>query len=362
VQEISVSAIDCHNVSVHDVAQASETAKREGKTMKMKEAVKSTTRRKMAPLVVVGVILSAASLAWTTWSLMDFLGTGFIGFTVAVGADLIWSAILWAEYKGIADGPGGKVGKWTVIGIGWLAVIAVVVLLVFHGLMRDSVPMATAGVLPPLGAKLVWTLVLIAAHDPAAPTPEQRKEINNLIRDTSHEAQLADAHRQQVRSEHADKLERIKMNAELTLAMEKADHDLNMARIDHDLEIDLSRDQKRRQIRNRQPLIISGETVPRPVIESGARAREGEQEGDSNGTELVPVDVTDLSEAQRKKKNLVALWVAARDQDGQLTQAEFCRRMDARQPYLSRALRDFPPQTLTEEEIAEAQTEAQRAM
>lgn len=324
------------------------------------EAVKKAARRKMAPLIVVAVILSAASLAWTTWSLMDLLGTGAIGFTVAVGADLIWSAILWAEYKGVADGLGGKVGKWAVIVIGWLAVGAVVALLVFHGLADSSIPMATAGVLPPLGAKLVWTLVLIAAHDPTAPTPEQRKKINHLIRDASYEAQLAEARRNKERSEHEDKLEKIRMKSELKLAEEKAEHELTMAREDHDLEIRISREDKQRELYRRQPMILQGETVPqRSAIESGTRSREGEQEADSNGPTLVPVrDISGLSEAQKKRKRLAALWVysqADAEKKGQhLSQAKFCRRFNENAPYLSRALKEFPPETLTEEEINEA--------
>lgn len=306
--------------------------------------------------VVAASVLSLASLVWTTYSVVDLLGAGPWGFTVAAGADIIWASILYAEYKGLEiNGSRGAV-----IGIGWAAIASVVGLLVWHGLDESNIPMAVGGPLLPLGAKVVWLLAIAAHRDPTELTADQKAEVNNLMRESEYHARKAEAEREKIRRQHEDELARIEMDSELALARENSEAELQIARGENDLKIDLSREEARRELARRTPLTIPGHTVPnRPAIES---APEVGGQGKGPAKEFVVGGLADLSEAQRRKKRLVALLLHERalaEAEGrELTQAEFCRRIGVNPPNLSKALAAFPPEVITEEDIAEAQQQA----
>lgn len=187
----------------------------------------------LSPLIAPAVLLSGASLAWTTWSLVDLLGTGHIGLTVAAGADIVWAAVIAAEARSLRI-PAGKVNL--VPAIGWAALLAVAGLLVWHGIRADSIPMAVAGPLLPLGAKVVWLLALTDMRDPAALTDDERAVLASMQRGLTFEEE-----------QHRIEMRRRAMTAELYLA-----------EVDVDFRIERSRQDKARELqRGRSPLEIA---------------------------------------------------------------------------------------------------------
>ncbi|MEU9865502.1 hypothetical protein AB0D99_32000 [Streptomyces sp. NPDC047971] len=193
------------------------------------------------PLLVPAVALSAASLAWTTWSLVDLLGAGWIGVTVAAGADIIWAAVIVAEARGVHI---PLRGRNLVPAIGWVTLLAVAALLAWHGIDRHAPAMAAAGPFLPLGAKVVWLLALADMRDPAALTDADR-------------AQLADERRAMAFEEerHRHELRRREMAAERLLA------DVSV-----DFEIELARQEKGRELARRAPIAIAPITPEQPPI------------------------------------------------------------------------------------------------
>lgn len=198
-----------------------------------------------SPLLYPAALLSAASLAWTTWSLVDLLGTGLIGITVAAGADVIWASVILAEARGLR--PAGR--SWVVPALGWAALAVVAVLLAWHGITEQSAAMAAAGPLLPLGAKIVWALALADMRDPTALTPEEQQQLADIERGMRFEEQL-----------HAVELRRREMNADIVLAD-----------VESDFRIELRRQDKTRELNRRRPLELTAIEPParpaQPTIE-----------------------------------------------------------------------------------------------
>lgn len=189
----------------------------------------------LSPLTIPAGLLSGASLAWTTWSLVDLLGTGHIGITVAAGADIVWAAVIVAEARGLRiPSPVGK-GRNLVPVIGWLALLAVAGLLVWHGIRAGSIPMAVAGPLLPLGSKVVWLLALADMRDPAALTDEERAVLARMERGLTFEE-----------AQHRVEMRRRSMAAEL-----------HLAEVDTDFQIELTRMDKGRELNRRRPLELT---------------------------------------------------------------------------------------------------------
>lgn len=195
-----------------------------------------------APSVLVwpATLLSAASLAWTTWSLVDLLGTGPIGLTVAAGADIVWASVIAAEARGLRIAN----RRWAVTAIGWAALAAVAGLLVWHGLTAASYAMAAAGPLLPLGAKVVWLLALTDMRDPAALTDDEQAVIARMERGMAFEEE-----------QHRIEMRRRQMAAEL-----------HLSEVDVDFRIEISRQDKGRELARRAPIAISPITPEQPAI------------------------------------------------------------------------------------------------
>ncbi|MFI9497864.1 winged helix-turn-helix transcriptional regulator [[Kitasatospora] papulosa] len=194
----------------------------------------------LSPLVIPAALLSGASLAWTTWSLVDLLGTGPIGLTVAAGADIVWASVIVAEARGLRI----TVKGFNVVPvIGWLALLAVAGLLVWHGIRADSIPMAVAGPLLPLGSKVVWLLALADMRDPAALTDEEQAVLARMERGLTFEE-----------ARHRVEMRRREMTAELYLS-----------EVDVDFRIERSRQDKGRELqRHRSPLELTAHNPAEP--------------------------------------------------------------------------------------------------
>lgn len=196
------------------------------------------------PLLVPAIALSGGSLAWTTWSLVDLLGAGHIGLTVAAGADIIWGAVILAEARSLTI---RIKGHNIVHAIGWFALLLVGALLAWHGIQRGSHAMAVAGPFLPLGAKVVWLLALADMRDPADFTDAERALLTDEERAMRFE---------EVR--HQRELRRREMAAERLLA-----------EVSVDFEIELARQDKGRELARRAPIAIAPITrEPEPITPS----------------------------------------------------------------------------------------------
>lgn len=200
--------------------------------------IQALRNRLLSPLVYPAALLSLASLAWTTWSLVDLLGTGTIGVTVAVGADIIWGSVIIAEARGlrIANRP------WAVPAFGWAALLVVAAFLAWHGLAKHSLAMAAAGPFLPLGAKTIWVLALADMRDPAALTPEELLTLAGMERGMVFEEK-----------QHRIEMRRRAMGAEL-----------QMAEVATDFDIELMRQDKVRELNRKRPLELPPSTVSAP--------------------------------------------------------------------------------------------------
>lgn len=196
----------------------------------------ATHKQRTSPLLYPAVFLSLASLAWTTWSLVDLLGTGWIGFTVAAGSDIVWGSVIIAEARGlrIAGRP------WIVAALGWATLLVVAAFLASHGIARESIAMAAAGPFLPLGAKVVWALALADMRDPAALTHDEVHKLARMERGMVFEER-----------EHDIRMRQQRMRAELL-----------MSEVSTDFDIEVMRQDRTRDLRRRTPLAIAAPTRP----------------------------------------------------------------------------------------------------
>jgi hypothetical protein len=191
---------------------------------------------KTSPLTKLAAFLSVGSLIWTTWSLFDLLGAGPAGVTVAVCADVVWGSVIYAEYRGVRLA--GR--QWPVALFGWAALLAVAVFLVWHGVADDNLAMAFAGPFLPLGSKVVWALALADMRDPAALTDGERSTLAEMERGLVFEE-----------AQHAAEMRRRTMRAELL-----------MSEVSTDFDIEVMRQDRARELRQRAPLAITSGPVP----------------------------------------------------------------------------------------------------
>jgi hypothetical protein len=190
--------------------------------------VQAPTKRTSSPLLYPAVFLSLASLAWTTWSLVDLLGTGWIGFTVAAGSDIVWGSVIIAEARGLRIA--GR--SWIVPALGWTTLLIVAAFLASHGFARESIAMAAAGPFLPLGAKVVWALALADMRDPAALTHDELHTLAEMERGMAFEE-----------AQHRIRMRQQTMGAELL-----------MNEVSTDFDIELMRQDRARELTRRRPL------------------------------------------------------------------------------------------------------------
>ncbi len=220
-------------------------------------------KRRHSPLLYPAVFLSLASLAWTTWSLVDLLGTGWIGFTVAAGSDIVWGSVILAEARGLRIA--GR--TWIVPVLGWATLVVVAAFLASHGVARESIAMAAAGPFLPLGAKVVWALALADMRDPAALTHDELHKLARMERGMVFEER-----------EHDIRMRQQRMRAELL-----------MAEVSTDFDIEVMRQDRVRDLRRRTPLAIAASSEQPPdraaeqaIGEHGEQIANGSSEQPAN--------------------------------------------------------------------------------
>jgi hypothetical protein len=326
------------------------------KEKKVKDTTEPRVPSKAVPLLVFASVLSVASLSWTTYSLLDLLKVGWIGFTVAATADLIWSAVIWCEYKGIG-------GKKTVKSIGWVAVGIVGGFIAWHGATTGSVEMAVAGPFLTIGTKAIWELALIALKDEVTEKKEaSAKEVALLNAETDTIMELAEAEirRDEAESEAAHRK---------ALAEKKRQHELKMA------ELIYAAEEKQAVSENRLELLASqmenttlerilgaveqrtipGQVLPQPgqdrMLSAAPQAAGATPRtmltlslGQNDGQE------DPLTEAQEARKRLAALFylyeAEAATKNQKLTQTAYADLMGTNKVQVSRACREFPVESI----------------
>lgn len=321
---------------------------------------------KAGPLVLFACILSAASLVWTTYSLLDLMKVGAIGVTVAATADVIWSAVIYCEYQGIGN-------KWFVKITGWITVLIVGGFIGWHGVTKDSTEMAVAGPFLTIGTKIVWELALIALRDPVKEKKlTSAKEIALLDAETDDIMARSDA---QIRKEKAEK----KAEHERILAEKKQAHELKMADLAYAAQEEKAAAENRTQnLASRletttldrildlhtERLTIQGQVVPQhaplpPLPHTVPKALSPVPQQAAATSKMLTMtighDEHDLTEAQEGRKRLAALYYLYADdaaaQGMSLSQAAFARQMDETKVQVSRSCKDFPREAITDIEV-----------
>ncbi|MZE53798.1 hypothetical protein GTY86_35660 [Streptomyces sp. SID5770] len=265
------------------------------------------------PLLIPATLLSAGSLAWTTWSLVDLLGAGPIGVTVAAGADLIWASVILAEARGVRV---PVRGRNIVPAIGWASLVAVAALLAWHGIDRNVPAMAVGGPFLPLGTKCLWLMALADMRDPSALTDTERARLADLERGMRFEE-----------AEHRIDLRRREMAAERLLA------DVSV-----DFEIELARQDKGRELARRAPIAIAAITPEQRPSTPIASPITPEQPQASGHPEAAPTSVI----ADREPKSIADLareHVAIHPTNPAATDAICLLRPNADRPSVGAAVR-----------------------
>ena len=348
-----------------------------------------TTNAKARPLLAVASALSVASLGWTTYSLLDLLKVGAIGLTVAVTADLIWSAVIWCEYKAVGHPLFVKV-------LGWLAVVVVGGFIAWHGITENNPAMAVAGPFLTLGTKGVWELALMSMKDPTAPSRKDQAALDNELRAINVAAEKSRVATRKEISEEEAKVEKqiakIRANARLKKEELLAQREIAEAKRQLDEELAESGYELVRMDR-----VIQGETVPQAALPAAQQAaipaptpapapvvppatpvsvpvpppavplNKDPLPASGAKTPQVTVQISDsgLTEAQRNLKRLAASWymaeVAAKTQGVLLSKAEFARQMGVEKQQVSRATSRFPLEQMTDADYEDAKQSARQS-
>jgi hypothetical protein len=316
---------------------------------------KAPQTREAKPFLLTpfGFFLSACSVAWTTFSVVDLMGIGPIGLTVAVSLDIIWVAIMYATHMEI---PFYGSLRATQI-IGWVFLLAVVGILAWHGASLEGKEflgyavdsnmargMAIAGPILPVGAKVFWVLVSSAykkaeqeAQNPEGYTEEQLAALADMERTSKFEAAESEKDLDAMRREHQVELEKIRMDAE------KA-----RTRDDVDFEIRIQRIEQQRKIQNNTPLplprVIQGEIervedpAPRRQLSNVGPVKPRSIPATAAARSEVTVSITDLSETQRENMLMAAEFHLLREKDATYTQSRFASEKGISAGYLSKIL------------------------
>ncbi|MGW1121085.1 GIY-YIG nuclease family protein [Streptomyces tanashiensis] len=190
-----------------------------------------------APPILYGAYaLAGLSLIWSGYAITDLMHSGRFGLSVALAGDIGWLTVLWAEHRGVTIRVKDKVVDPAIVG--WVIALGVAVLLVLHGRQENSNAQAIAGPFVVLIAKAVWSFALASLRDPAALTPEQEAEINDVIREGERRARLNGAQRDLVQQNADAVIERIRQEARITMARDHADFEITLDRLNMRAEIE----------------------------------------------------------------------------------------------------------------------------
>ena len=195
------------------------------------------TRLASAPPILYGAYaLAGLSLIWSGYAITDLMDSGRFGLSVAIAGDIGWITVLWAEHRGITARIRTKVIDPEIVG--WVIALGVAALLVLHGREEGSTAQTIAGPFVVLIGKAVWAFALPALRDPAALRAEQENEIHDVMRESEYQARLNLARRDLAQREADAEIERIKQEARITAARDRADFRITLDRLEMRAEIE----------------------------------------------------------------------------------------------------------------------------
>lgn len=319
---------------------------------KTEEPVKASRKKAPTPvkgagefiLTPFGVFLSTCSVVWTTFSAIDLLGIGAIGLTVAISLDVIWVGLTVAAHQEIPMWGSVK----TTQGLGWAFLLAVVVVLAWHGVSLNgkeifgyyvdeetSKAIAITGPILPIGGKVMWLLVSAARkkrqHELANPegyTDEQIEKLADLERASKFEESEGQKQLDAERRKHLQELERIRMQGEQLLEQEKVDHKVDLARYNHVKEM-----------HRLSPTSWTDKVIPGEIERMGKQAPV--LPAKMPARKEITVQVTDISDAQRKNMMLAAEYLLLVEKDPSYSQGKFARDKDISPGHLSKVLKAY---------------------
>lgn len=207
----------------------------------------------VTPMTPIAAFFTLVSLAWTGYSITDLMAAGPWGLLAAVSVDGLWGVVQFLDYKNI----GGRSVRW----LGWVALACASGLLAYHGSTINPAA-AIAGALPPIVAKAAWLGDIRLRRDPAALTPSQESEINDVIRDSEYIARMKAA---ETRRDAAAEIALIRAQADVTLARDEADFTVGLERL-----------RKRAELERRRPLGLTAVEPTAQSVEPPAQGREPE--------------------------------------------------------------------------------------
>jgi len=219
-------------------------------------------------VLAIGGALTAASMGWTGWSIIDMVGMVAplpAAIAVAVGLELGWLALVAQEWARVQRD--GRVPRGLAV-TGWIAVVLVVVVLAIHGALSHW-SMVLLAAMPAL-AKLLWHWSLAAvAEDVRARraeeqalstdlTDEQQKEIARIQREARYLSELAAAQAQ---------LQRVK--AEARQMSEAAKHDAQMNEVKQRVELQMREEEALGLLERKRLEVLSRLARDRQVLQGG---------------------------------------------------------------------------------------------
>jgi hypothetical protein len=369
-------------------------------------------RSRFSLLVLMASLLSLGSLAWTTWSLLDLFqvdalrieklgNVSLIGLSAAVTMDIVWSATMYAEYKGQKIPVSWKTDKGrktrslnTLPLIGWTEVLFVAGLLGYHG-STVAGGAAMFGAVLPIFTKLTWVLALNGLKDPYELTDDEKAmiaakkrksrltradadataeqhEAEQIKKAREHDAALADQKRQsEIERENTfAAIEKKKIEQQAEFDLEKADlegaaeNKLMRQRLNAQLQIETMRTQQgitlerlsaEQELRIAAPLdlgfnVIQGR-VSRPQLSKGSSFEEDDIDI-LNEMTLDGLDGMELSDADRRKATMAARYFAADATEGGVTKAAFAKANRTGAPRVTEATTAFPLEWFVERGLA----------
>lgn len=242
------------------------------------------------PLYLAASLVWIASLTWTTYSVLDFMGIGIMAITIAATLDIIWLVVMFCVHHNV---PLLGSRRNTEI-IGWVMVGVVVVILFWHGKSLNgevfnvaglgsdepltgaqSWVIAVLGPILPIGSKILWAAAISYARDSQAIAPEDKDLLDAGARNLRYTKASKDQEAAQRRIEREEaqriqaekdeeerlKQERIradderkheetiaKLEQEAREAKAQAEANLEKLRAEHEAELEQLRAQKRQEI------------------------------------------------------------------------------------------------------------------
>lgn len=341
-------------------------------------------------LVFLACFLSAGSLAYSTYSFLDLNkisalpikelgGLSLIGLSAAATMDVIWGATMVAEYRE------RKVWfKWRdnervniLPLIGWIEVLAVAVMLGYHGNQIGGWTAAFTAVLP-VATKFTWILAMDDIRDPSALTEEQREKIAAKHRSSLEAKAMSDATAElhlakleaQKRANEASledtraAIEKKKLEQQAAFELEEAElrganrmellklelrSSLQIEKIDGQQKVELKRLDAEESFRLQQPLVVRGEIVRRSPKELDSVSLEGEVDSFQSLTQSLGLTAAEL----RKVERAARYWIAERATGGAMSKTAFCKKSGEHLPRVSEATGLYPVEWFAQNGLSE---------